>query len=112
MDARIGRAEDLSAMGCAVRLVVAQHAAPLQEKRNPRWHYASWRYLAAREAVAGGILERAHAFRSAVAAPSTDFAFSISETIAEPTTAASARAAKNGNVAGHEMPKQRQWGAA
>jgi hypothetical protein len=34
-----------------------------KEKRKPRWHYASWRYLAAREAVAGGILERAHAFR-------------------------------------------------
>src|SRR5882762_6540640 len=29
---RIGRAEDLSAMGCAARLVVAQHAAPLQRE--------------------------------------------------------------------------------
>src|SRR6202030_4069344 len=34
-----------------------------KEKRNPRCHYASWRYLAARQAVAGGILERANAFR-------------------------------------------------
>src|SRR6266852_756889 len=48
---------------------------------------------------------------SAVAAASTDFAFSISETSAEPTTAASARPPSTETWPGSEMPKPTAMGS-
>src|SRR5260370_18334467 len=48
---------------------------------------------------------------SATAAASTDFAFSISETSAEPTTAASARPPRTETCPGSEMPKPTAMGS-
>src|SRR5216683_5191007 len=48
---------------------------------------------------------------SAVAPPSTDFAFSISETSAEPTTAASAKPPSTETWPGSEMPKPTAMGS-
>src|ERR1700692_2286160 len=57
-----------------------------------------------RPRVAACLSERTRAARAALAA-STDFAFSISETSAEPTTAASARPPRTETWPGSEIPK-------
>src|SRR5579864_373461 len=63
-----------------------------------------------RPRVAACLRERTLA-ASAVQAASTDFAFSISETSAEPTTAASARPPRTETWPGSEMPKPTAMGS-
>src|SRR6266436_5640580 len=63
-----------------------------------------------RPRVAACLSKRTRAARAALAA-STDFAFSISETRAEPTTAASARPPRTEMWSGREMPKPTAMGS-
>src|ERR1700687_3412017 len=63
-----------------------------------------------RPCVAACLRERTRCARAALAA-STDFAFSISETRAEPTTAASARPPRTETWPGREMPKPTAMGS-